>query len=134
MIDTLTRAYLLFGALMYAIIGVAGLVAPASLLGLVEISLETPSSANEVRAFFGAQSLVLAAVFAFGALRDHWRRPALGLFVALALSFAVARVVSMVIDGMPGTPNLVLLGMEAVGTVAGILLLHLDRRRVSRSG
>lgn len=122
-----TRLYLAFGAVLYGVIGLAGLLAPQWLMGLVDMSANAPSSLNEVRAFFGGQSLVLAAIFAAAVRPPRWHRPALMLFVALAAAFAVSRTASLVVDGVPGALNLTLLGMECMGTFAGTVLLRLGR-------
>lgn len=127
--QTLTLAYLAFGATFYLALGVAGLLAPTWLLSLVGISLDTPSALNEVRAFFGGQSLVLGALFALGAARERWRRPAVGLFVALAAAFALSRGLSLAVDGTPGIVNWILFGMELLGVASGALLLRLGRSR-----
>lgn len=126
MITQLTRVYLVFGAALYAAIGIAGLIAPAWLMSLVDVKLPTASSFSEVRAFFGAQSLVIAAVMLAGALHVRYRRPALLGFVALAAAFAIARIASLLADGIPGTVPLVLLAMEGTGIVVGVTLILAD--------
>lgn len=119
----LVTAYLILAAAIYAAIGVAGLVSPRWLLGLVEVSLPGPSALNEIRAAYGGQLLGLALVIALGARRREWRRWTLILFSAAAGGMLAGRMISLAADGAPNAVVWTLTGLEAAGALGGAALL-----------
>lgn len=125
----LVVAYLWFGSWIYLAIGVAGMVAPAWLMGFVGIELEGASALNEIRAAYGGQLLGLAVVMGLGALRAERRRWALGLFVLAVGGMVLARAVSVVVDGAPNGVAWGLGALELSGAVSGAALLGTWPRR-----
>lgn len=125
----LVVAYLWLGCGIYLAIGVAGLVAPAWLMGFVGIEPTGPSALNEIRAAYGGQLLGLAVVMGLGAWHAERRRWALGLFVLAVSGMVLARAVSVAIDGTPNAVAWGLGALELAGAVSGAALLWAGPRR-----
>jgi hypothetical protein len=108
-------ALILLVAATFLGMGVVALARPAFVLGLFGTRGLTRDGENEVRAVYGgfgvAVAVVLAAAIVTPAIRD-------GVLVAIAVSLAgmaAGRLVSSLIDGLPGPfPRLVFLGEAAL--------------------
>ncbi len=125
----LTRWVLWASALAYGGVGLAFLVAPQTMGAAVDLSLESATADNDVRAVYGGTGVGLAVFLVAGAARPGWHRPALFVVIATLASMASARFLSWAIAGAPGPIGYVLHGAEITGLVLGIVAL----RRLGRS-
>jgi len=81
-----------------------------------------PSLLSEIRAN-GGLLLVCGIVVLVGVFRFSMHRPALALSALVFLAYGLARLASMVIDGMPSTSLVISAGIELlVGTLCAIVL------------
>jgi hypothetical protein len=112
----LPSVFLLLSALTFAAFGVAFLVAPVAMIGLVELGASSPTARAEVRAMYGGLELGIAAfLFACLARRERVAAGLLCSTIALA-GLALARGASIVLDG-PVEPIMYWLAAAEVGGV-----------------
>ena len=120
--DRIATAALGLATLVMTGLGVVGLFAPAQLLGPMGFSLSNAASWNQARVDQGAVHLALAGFFAFGALRQSARGPALALLAAMTGGILAIRFASLGIDGLPGPavykPMLVEIVMSTLAVAA----------------
>ena len=95
----LARVVLVLATVLFAVVGLAGLVSPENLMGQLGLQALSVQGTAEVRGLYGGLFLSWSAI-----LIAAWRSPALrgGLLLALAATLgliALARVVSMAVDG-----------------------------------
>ena len=115
-----TPILLLTAALILLTIGSLVLFTPTTLYASNNVMLvQDPNLLSEIRApgglLFAGGLFVLASVFAPGL-----KRPALGLSTLFLLSYGLARLVSMHLDGMPSA---ILIAATAVELAVGLLCL-----------
>jgi hypothetical protein len=118
---TLARVFLLLSALTFAGFGVAFLMAPAGMAGLVVVGADRPTARADVRATCGGFVLGFAG-FLFACLaRRGWTAAGL-LASTLALAgFAAARAGSALLDGPVSSLTFVLIAAEAAGAVMSLI-------------
>ena len=110
-------------AVAFAGAGLAFLGAPG-LLVLVDLAPVTATARSDVRAVFGGLELGVGAWLAVCARRPAWHPPAL---VAQALTFgglAAARLLSLVLDGLPRAVTFALWAPELGGAALALLALR----------
>ena len=114
------RLLLFVSGLVAVAIGAALVVDPFAFHATNQIALGTdPSLISEVRAP-GGLLLVLGLMILHGARRASFAVPATALTAALYLSYGVARLVSLAVDGLPATGLVVATGIELLlGVAAG---------------
>ena len=113
--NRLTIIFLAGAALLLALIGGAILVNPMAFHATNGIEIENDASLlSEIRAP-GALLLGCAVVISAGAFRPIWRSSAILLTVVVYGSFAVARLLSLALDGMPAP------GIMAAGILEGVV-------------
>ncbi|MEM8963188.1 MAG: DUF4345 domain-containing protein [Acidobacteriota bacterium] len=105
------------------LIGLGYLFAPESMYGLYGIGLETVNEANMVRAAYGGLFLGFGALFFLGARRGPLATPALVALLTFMAGFAVGRIVSVVVDGVPSPLILSLIAFEVVYAALAAKLL-----------
>ncbi len=120
---TLARAVLGLSALAYGGVGLAFLIAPAAMGGLVGLSLRDATADNDVRAVYGGLGLGFALFCLLAAARDAWMRPALAATALTLGGMASARVVSWVAVGRPGPLAFLLHAAEVAGCAAAVAAL-----------
>lgn len=130
-LERLAIAFLAVAVLVYAVIGLAGLVIPVYLMWLVDLPVAGPDALNEMRAVYGGQMLGMALVMAIALRTPRLRFPAIGLFAIVTASMALTRAVSwLAVDGPPiAPPPYVLLGMETLGALGGAWLCWARRQQ-----
>ncbi|SDE53337.1 MULTISPECIES: DUF4345 family protein [Kordiimonas] len=110
-------------ALVWAAIGIYGIVAPKKLYALFGVPVETADGRNEIRAVYGGMCLAVAVVM-FEAPWLGAAAPGVLLTVMVMLAgMALGRIVSMVIE-RPGIIPVVFLGTEILGV--GLLYSIID--------
>lgn len=119
----LTPTFIAFSALIFLGFGLALLIVPAQILGMIDIQLGSPSAMSDARADYGGCAVGIGLFLALCVRRPSWHSAAL-LCTALSLGgFALGRALSLVLDGMPKPIILVLLAAEAGGAITAAILL-----------
>lgn len=122
------RATLFLSGVIAAIIGAALLIDPVAFHASNGSQLhDNPNLMSEVRAPAGA----LFLVGAFGltaAFRSRWAHQAARTLSAVYLSYALARLVSMAVDGLPSHGLMVATAIEFTIGIACLWALRRDAR------
>ncbi len=124
----LLRAYLALSALVLLLVGGVLLFAPVSFWAASGVDLD-PARVGMTDLLSDIQSaaaLILAAGLftAAGAANVHLARPAAWVAVTVFGSYAIGRVAGIALHGMPGSPVLAALGIEAALAALGLLALR----------
>lgn len=122
----LKSVVLLSASLGIGVIGLGYLISPQFMYGLYGIEIETVNEANMVRSAYGGLFLGFGILFLMGARRDQFSRPALIALLTFMASFAVGRIVSIVVDGMPAPLILSLIVFEIVYSALAAYLLSAE--------
>ncbi|MEM7585322.1 MAG: DUF4345 domain-containing protein [Acidobacteriota bacterium] len=122
----LKSVVLLSASLGIGVIGLGYLISPQFMYGLYGIEIETVNEANMVRSAYGGLFLGFGILFLMGSLRDQFARPALIALLTFMASFAVGRIVSIVVDGMPAPLILSLIVFEIVYSALAAYLLSAE--------
>lgn len=112
-----TRTLIWLNIPVYLAIGLAALLAPTWLAGLVGIQLEGPTALADFRAMYGGLSLGAGFTMLVGVRRDAWLQPLLALVGLCSLELALGRAYSWAVSGTPEPIIFVMMGLE-VGCVA----------------
>lgn len=117
--------FTLFGAgLMMLVVGTLHLLAPQMMMKEPGIALETVNHLHVVRAAYGGAYLGIAALFLAGAFRVVDTRSALSAVAIIFGGFALGRLVSLVVDGLPVPLYLGVLGAELFFATCAVLALR----------
>ena len=119
----LKSVVLLSASIGIGFIGLGYLISPQFMYGLYGIDLETVNEANMVRSAYGGLFLGLAVLFFLGVRRYQLATPALIALLTSMAGFAVGRVVSVIVDGMPSPLILSLIVFETIYAVLAAYLL-----------
>lgn len=119
-----TRFLLTILGVIFGAVGLMGFCAMPLLFDPVELTVTTVSAKAEMRAAYGGTFFAMA----FGAFRSL-KRPeiselVLSLFAVALGTFSIARVVSLVLDGVPNTFSTVMHCLEFSGFVLTIIALR----------
>lgn len=127
--SVLTKTTLLIAGGIGVLVGIATLFMPEVLHATSGITLEsTPSLLNETRAPGGA-ILAFGILIVFGAFISRLTFPALLISTVLYLSYGVARIYSMAIDGLPDKELVQVCAFEiAIGLVCLFALERFAKR------
>jgi hypothetical protein len=121
---TLTR-FTLFGAgLMMLVVGALHLLNPQMMMREPGIVLSSINHFHVVRAAYGGAYLGIAALFLAGALQRIDVRAALGAVVLIFGGFALGRIASIAVDGMPVPLYLGVLCAELFFAACAVLALR----------
>jgi hypothetical protein len=127
---TLARAALLFGAVVFAGIGLGFLIVPVQWAALVEISLPTAMARTDLRATYGGFDLAVGVFLGLCALRTEWIRPGLVALGLAAAGFGGGRLLGIVVEGTASPLMLAFAAIEAMTALVAFALL----RRLPRVG
>ena len=119
---------LVVGALAFLMVGIGHLVVPLAMVAPMNIHLGGVNAFNEIRANYGGMHSVMGIFFLYGALVTKWREAALVTLAIFTTGLVLGRLVSIAIDGVPGTFIWMLFAGELVLAVAVWLLLWRGRR------
>lgn len=127
--NTGTKVLLLVSGLILISVGVGILLVPQAFYESNGTILgNEPSLLSEVRAggglLLGSGVIVILSLF-----RSRLSRQALGLSALVFIAFGIARLVSMVIDGMPSISLVISTGIELL--VGTLCVFELRRLRIS---
>jgi hypothetical protein len=123
------RAYLLLVAVLLVPIALSYGIAPATVLPKVlDIAVAGP---DQTQIFRALMCLYLAAsiFWAIAAFKPAWRHVAVIWAVFFALSLAIGRILSLVVDGAPSRILDVYLAVELAGGLWGLAVLALEQRK-----
>lgn len=127
----MTRFTLVGAGLMMLVVGALHLVDPRLMMREPGIELGTINHLHVVRAAYGGAYLGIAALFLAGAARRIDARCALAAVALIFGGFALGRLVSIAVDGIPVPLYLGVLGAELF--FSGCALLALRQRRGKRT-
>lgn len=117
--------FTLFGAgLMMLVVGALHLLQPQMMMNEPGIVLSSINHFHVVRAAYGGAYLGMAALFLAGALQRIDRRAALSAVLLIFGGFALGRLVSIAVDGVPVPLYLGVLGAELFFAVCALLALR----------
>lgn len=122
----LAKATLLSAAMGMGMIGVGYSVSPQFMFGLYGIQLESINELNMVRAAYGGLFIGFAALFALGFVRSSITQPALLALLTFMAGFAMGRMASIIMDGLP---DILIMGLFALEVVYAALAIYLLRKR-----
>jgi Domain of unknown function (DUF4345) len=108
----MARFTLVGSGLMMLVVGLLHLLAPQMMMREPGIELSTVNHLHVVRAAYGGAYLGIAALFLAGSLRRIDPRAALVAVLLIFTGFALGRVLSLLLDGLPVPLYLGVLGAE----------------------
>ena len=122
-----TRIFLILTGLATLNIALQAIADPQSVMNFVDVQLNNITARNSIRAFYGTVNLAFALFWLYAAFRAQ--RTGLLLAALYTGGFALGRLMSMALDGMPGAFALQWLVVESVFGAAAIGLLILQEKR-----
>ncbi len=120
--------FLFITGLIFIAVGIYGLIDPVAALAPIGLQIETVSSLNQMRASAGAIPLLAGLFMSASLFRLQWALPALWLVTIILGGLIFGRLVSIAIDGMPGSTNLWFLGFESLGFVQALFWLRMEQQ------
>jgi hypothetical protein len=125
-ISMLTRITLWLGGLGFVGFGLAFLVAPHETLGLLDLQLNGPHAATELRAFYGGLEIGVGLCLIGADLRG-WQRPGLLLCLAAYGGISLARVLGIALAGGASGALWIALALEfGIALLAAVALWRHD--------
>jgi hypothetical protein len=123
------RLYLLAAVLIVTPIALSYGIDPAKTLPrFLDIKVE---GTDQTQIFRAMMCLYLGAVlfWAVAAFKPDWQRPAVAWAIIFALSLAVGRVISLIVDGPASRLLDIYLAVELVAGCLGLAILAYERRK-----
>jgi len=102
-------------AALFALMGVAALSRPESILAYFGTATLTRDGRNEVRAVYGGFGLAIAGLLCAARFSEAIRGGAVVAVAVALLGMAAGRLISTLLDGAPGRYPWVFLGVELSG-------------------
>ena len=110
-------------ALAFLIVGIGHMVVPLTMVEPMNIELRGINALNEIRANYGGMHSLMGIFFLSGALVTKLRAAALVTLAIFTSGLVLGRMVSIAIDGVPGTFIWLLLVGELILAITAWLLL-----------
>ncbi len=104
-------------------IGLGYLGLPGVVLGIYGVALQSVSEAAIVRSAYGGVFVAFAVLFELGARHRAYQRPALVALTVFMSGFALGRIVSLAVDGVPHPILVAILFVEIASASAAARLL-----------
>lgn len=124
--------YLFVTGLIFALVGLYSLLDPSAALGVpLGLHIETASSFSQERGTAGGVTLAAGLLLMAGAFRPRLRLPALWLVTVVLGGLEAGRLLSLLLDGVPGKVVWVYAAFETLGLVQGVFWL---RRELAQAG
>lgn len=92
---------MLVAGLIMLVVGTLHLVAPQMMMNEPGIELTTINHFHIIRAAYGGGFLGIAALFLLGVIKPDFSRFSLMAIAVLFAGFALGRIISMLVDGLP---------------------------------
>ena len=108
---------------VFFVFAVGFLFAPRYFAAQLDITLSSTSAVADLRAMYGGLSLGVGALFVLGLKNVAFRPAAVTLATLTSAGLALGRVITIVVDGMPGPLVLAFLASEIVSIAVGLWLL-----------
>lgn len=126
----ITRIFLLLLALATLNIAVQAILDPQAIFDNVQVQLGNITARNSVRALYGGVNLVFALFWMYAAIRMQ----TMGLLLALLYTggFALGRILSIIMDGMPDAFATQWLVTESVFALMAAGLLYWNKPNKDR--
>ena len=99
------------------------LFAPRYFAAQLDITLSSASAVADLRAMYGGLSLGVGVLYLLGLKNVAFRPAAIALATSTSAGLALGRVITIVVDGMPGPLVLAFLASEIVSVAVGMYLL-----------
>lgn len=119
----MAKILLLLSGLIFIAVGGVNIASPQSGVAPLGLELVTIDSLNEIRANYGGMHLLLGLFMLAAALKDNLRKPGLLVLAVFTGGLVLGRLVSLVMDGMPGNMMLGFLVIEAIGCVMATFII-----------
>lgn len=126
-LESISKVVLLLLGIGFLAMGAQGLFIPDYFFGQVDLDLPSVSGRSELRTAYAGMFGAAGLLFLRTAYREDERNLALWLAVMIFGLFLLARVYSMVVDGIPNTITMVFIVVEVIGLVISGLVLRLRR-------
>ena len=126
-LESISKVVLLLLGVGFLAMGAQGLFMPDHFFGQLGLHLPSVSGRSELRTAYAGMFGASGLLFLRAAYREDERNLALWLAVMACGLFLIARVYSMVVDGIPNTITMVFIGVEVVGLVIPGIVLRLRR-------
>jgi len=126
-LESISRVVLLLLGAGFIAMGAQGLFTPGHFFGQLGLDLPSVSGRSELRTAYAGMFGGSGLLFLRAAYREEERSLALWLAVMICGLFLLARVYSMVVDGIPNTLTMVFIGLELAGLVIPGIVLRLRR-------
>ena len=120
---------LLFNAFIFVLMGLAFMIVPSTMSGLVTDSIpQTPSGMIDLRATYGGGFAGIGLTLFAAVLRPGWRGLGLLMLVLALAGMAVGRGLGIVTDGRPNIFMYLFLAYELVFVAVALVALVIQRR------
>ncbi len=126
-LESISKVVLLLLGVGFLAMGAQGLFIPDYFFGQLGLDLPSVSGRSELRTAYAGMFGAAALLFFRTAYREDERNLALWLAVVIFSLFLLARVYSMIVDGIPNTLTMVFIAVEVVGLVIPCIVLRLRR-------
>lgn len=115
---------LLGAGLMMLVVGALHLFAPQMMMDTPRISLTSTNHLHVIRAAYGGAYLGIAALFLLGVMKPAYRRTSLIAVALIFAGFALGRIVSIALDGVPVALYLGVLAFEVTFAILAMSSLR----------
>lgn len=123
------QKFTLYGAgTMMLLVGLLHLLAPQMMMQAPAIELSSVNHLHIIRAAYGGAYLGIAALFLLGTFKTDLRQASLIAVALLFAGFAVGRIVSILLDGIPVPLYLAVLAFEVVFASLAVVSLRQTAR------
>jgi hypothetical protein len=126
--NTIARAVLWLSAAPFVGIGLAFLIAPATMSGYVGVTLAGATADGDVRAVYGGLQLGCGAFLASCAAKRGWLSAGIAAQLLLFSGLFGARLVCWIVAGPPDPLGFALHGAELLGILAGAIAWRASHR------
>ena len=123
-----TQICLAIAALAFLIVGIGHLLVPLTMVEPMSIQLQGINAFNEIRANYGGMHSLMGIFFLLGVFVTKLREAALVTLAIFTSGLVLGRLVSIAVDGVPGTFIwLLLVGEFMIAVIAWLLLWFRSR-------
>jgi uncharacterized protein DUF4345 len=126
-LETISKVVLLLLGAGFLSFAVQGTFTPDHFFGQLDLPLPSVSGRSELRTAYAGMFGATALLFFRTAYREEERNLALWLAVMIFGLFVLARVYSMVVDGIPNRLTMIYIVVEVIGLVIPWIVLKLRR-------
>lgn len=106
------------------LIGIWSLISPQTVGSMLALQTDGISGFNEIRANYGGMFVGFGIFFFYCAKRSGFHSLAWLLFGLMCGGLASARLLSMLLEGMPGPVHLFALAIESLCAVVSVIVLR----------